>query len=124
MVDIILIIDIIGIDSRESIFSTTLFTRTKRKLFMNIIESDILKSMMNTPFVNQRVLSETTGYSLGKVNKTLKDLNAGGYLNNLNQLTDKAESLIAKNSPKNAIILAAGSGMRMVPVNLEQCLGE
>ena len=47
---------------------------------MNIIESDILKSLMNTPFVNQRVLSETTGYSLGKVNKTLKDLNAGGYL--------------------------------------------
>ena len=89
MVDIIFIIDIIGIDSRESIFSTTLFTRIKRKLFMNIIESDILKSLMNTPFVNQRVLSETTGYSLGKVNKTLKDLNAGGYLNNLNQLTDK-----------------------------------
>ena len=85
---------------------------------MNVIESDILKSLMNTPFINQRVLSETTGYSLGKVNKTLKDLNAGGYLNNLNQLTDKAESLIAKNSPKNAIILAAGSGMRMVPVNM------
>ena len=118
MVDIIFIIDIIGIDSRESIFSATLFTRIKRKLFMNIIESDILKSLMNTPFVNQRVLSETTGYSLGKVNKTLKDLNAGGYLNNLNQLTDKAESLITKNSPKNAIILAAGSGMRMVPVNM------
>ena len=85
---------------------------------MNTIESDILKSLMNNPFINQRVLSETTGYSLGKVNKTLKDLNAGGYLNNLNQLTDKAESLIAKNSQKNAIILAEGSGMRMVPVNM------
>ncbi|MDO4421401.1 MAG: NTP transferase domain-containing protein [Eubacteriales bacterium] len=85
---------------------------------MNVIESDILKSLMNKPFVNQRVLSEATGYSLGKVNETLKELNAEGYLNNLNQLTDKAESLIAKTSPKNAIILAAGSGMRMVPVNL------
>lgn len=85
---------------------------------MNIIESDILKSLMNKPFVNQRVLSEATGYSLGKVNETLKALNAEGYLNNLNQLTDKAESLIAKTSPKNAIILAAGSGMRMVPVNM------
>lgn len=85
---------------------------------MNVIESDILKSLMNKPFVNQRVLSEATGYSLGKVNETLKELNAEGYLNNLNQLTDKAESLIAKTSPKNAIILAAGSGMRMVPVNM------
>lgn len=84
---------------------------------MNIIESDILKSLMNYPFVNQRVLSDATGYSLGKVNKTLKDLDSEGYLNNLNQLTGKAETLIAKNSPKNAIILAAGSGMRMVPVN-------
>ena len=117
-IDIYLIIDIIGIGSRESIFSAMPFTRFKRKLFMNIIESDILKSLMNKPFVNQRVLSETTGYSLGKVNETLKDLNTEGYLNNLNQLTDKAESLIAKNSPKNAVILAAGSGMRMVPVNM------
>lgn len=85
---------------------------------MNIVESDILKSLVNHPFVNQRVLSDSTGYSLGNVNKTLKDLNSKGYLNNLNQLTEKADSLIRANSPKNAVILAAGSGMRMVPVNM------
>ena len=43
---------------------------------MNVVESDILKSLLNKPFVNQRVLSEATGYSLGKVNETLKALNA------------------------------------------------
>lgn len=85
---------------------------------MNVIESDILKSLMDSPFVNQRVLSDATGYSLGKVNKTIKDLTAEGYLNNLTRLTDKANALISRNSPKNAIILAAGTGMRMVPVNM------
>ena len=73
---------------------------------------------MDSPFVNQRVLSDATGYSLGKVNKTIKDLTAEGYLNNLTRLTDKANALISRNSPKNAIILAAGTGMRMVPVNM------
>ena len=62
---------------------------------MNIVESDILKSLVNHPFVNQRVLSDFTGYSLGNVNKTLKDLNSKGYLNNLNQLTEKERGLLS-----------------------------
>ena len=85
---------------------------------MNIIEADILKSLQKSPFVNQRALADATGYSLGKVNQTIKILCTEGYLDNLMQLTDKAKALINENTPKNAVILAAGSGMRMVPVNL------
>lgn len=41
------------------------------------------------------------------------------YLNEEMQLTRKAKQEIKQNSPKNAIILAAGFGMRMVPLNTE-----
>lgn len=84
---------------------------------MNTVESEILKSLLNTSFVNQRVLAEVSGFSLGMVNKSIKNLISEGYLDNLIRLTDKAKELIKKNSPKRAIILAAGTGMRMVPVN-------
>ena len=84
---------------------------------MNIQEADILRTLKNTPFVNQRVLSETTGHSLGVVNRSLKQLMKDGCLNASYQLTEKAESEIRKRTPANAIILAAGFGMRMVPIN-------
>ena len=41
-----------------------------------------------------------------------------GYLDDCAQLTEKAKSEIRDRTPKNAIILAAGFGMRMVPINL------
>ena len=81
-------------------------------------ESDILYNLYLEPFINQRILSETSGHSLGIVNKSLKRLIAHGYLNEHAQLTDRAFSLIKTRKPKNAIILAAGFGMRMVPINL------
>ena len=42
-----------------------------------------------------------------------------GYLDTQMQLTQKARTLFRNNSPRNAIILAAGFGMRMVPINTE-----
>ena len=84
---------------------------------MNVIEADILKSIWNSPFVNQRTLSRNTGYSLGTVNKSIRNLSSDRFLDNLLQLTPKAVSLLEEHTPANAIILAAGSGMRMVPLN-------
>lgn len=90
---------------------------------MNIQSKDILKILNNEAFVNQRILAETSGYSLGTVNSSLKELVKDDYLNHKFNLTLKAIDLIKENSPKRAIILAAGFGMRMVPINTEMPKG-
>ena len=86
--------------------------------FMKIQESDILRTLVNEPFINQRILSETAGHSLGVVNKSLKQLIKDGYLDKQIQLTSKSKQEISDKAPQNAIILAAGFGMRMVPINM------
>ena len=47
---------------------------------MNIQEKDILNKLLEEPFVNQRILAEVSGYSLGTVNKSLKTLMTEGYI--------------------------------------------
>lgn len=84
---------------------------------MNLQERDLLLSLYHEPFINQRVLSEISGHSLGVVNRSLKSLIAAGYLSDDVQLTAKANEEIKFKAPRNAIILAAGFGMRMVPIN-------
>ena len=86
---------------------------------MNIIESDILNELLLEPYINQRVLSATTGYSIGIVNQSLKNLEIENYLDQYMQPTMKAKQVVKDNSPRNAIILAAGFGMRMVPINTQ-----
>ncbi len=85
---------------------------------MNKQESDILRILFTEPFINQRILSETSGHSLGVVNRSLKTLITDGYLTDDIQPTSKALHEYNTKAPKNAIILAAGFGMRMVPINL------
>ena len=86
---------------------------------MNIIEKDILLHLTKTPFTNQRILSEQTSYSLGKVNQSLRSLQEQGYLNAEMSLTAKSIELLESHRPQRAIILAAGYGMRMIPINTE-----
>lgn len=81
-------------------------------------ESDILYNLYLEPFVNQRILSETSGHSLGVVNRSLKRLITRGYLDEHAQLTKRSREFFTTCAPKNAIILAAGFGMRMVPINM------
>ncbi len=84
---------------------------------MNIQQKDILKTIITNNYHNQRGLSEESGYSLGVVNKSLHELLEKGFITEDIQMTDKAQKEIRKNSPRNAIIMAAGLGMRMVPIN-------
>ena len=86
---------------------------------MNIAEKHILNKLKVEPFINQRILSEQTGLSLGKVNQSIRELQRGGFLNQEMQLTTMAQEAFEKNAPRNAIILAAGYGMRMFPINTE-----
>lgn len=86
---------------------------------MNKRESDILNTLLLEPFINQRILSEVSGHSLGVVNRSLKNLIKEGYVDEHIHPTEKAKLKIKTSSPKNAIILAAGFGMRMVPINTQ-----
>lgn len=80
---------------------------------------DILNAIKTTSFTKQRDLSQETKHSLGIVNRCMKELMAEGYIDEQVQLTHKAHSTLQQNKPNNAIILAAGYGMRMVPINTE-----
>lgn len=80
-------------------------------------EAGILEFLINNKFRNQRDIASETGYSLGVVNKAIHNLRAEGYLDENNALNTKAMSMIESLKPQNAIILAAGGGMRMVPIN-------
>lgn len=86
---------------------------------MNIQEYDLMNCIIEQKYVNQRILSEITGYSLGKVNSSLKKLTELGYIDEKMQCTSKAYKELEEKKPENAIILAAGFGMRMVPINVE-----
>ena len=63
---------------------------------MNSQESDILQSLLCKPFVNQRILAEQSGHSLGVVNKSLKHLTEDGYLDENMQLTPLARKMFEK----------------------------
>lgn len=82
-------------------------------------ESDILNVLLEKPYINQRILSKLCGYSLGVVNRSIKKLVRDGYLDDQIRLTQRAKAELQEKVPKNAIILAAGFGMRMVPINTE-----
>lgn len=81
-------------------------------------ESDILCALYREPFVNQRLLSETSGHSLGVVNRSVRRLMEAGLLDEGVGLTPAARALFRERSPRNAIILAAGTGLRMIPIQM------
>ena len=86
---------------------------------MNVYESDILKIINENGFENQRTISELSGHSLGMVNKSIRNLIAGGYLSDDHRITPKARKLFKATKPERAVILAAGFGLRMIPINME-----
>ena len=58
-------------------------------MFMNTQEADVLKALLEKPFVNQRSLAEITGHSLGVVNRSIKNLSEEGYLDPKVKVTQK-----------------------------------
>lgn len=86
---------------------------------MNIQEFDLVKILSEKKYSTQRELAESMGYSLGKTNASIRKLIELGYLNENKELTQKAKEELHSKKPENAVILAAGFGMRMVPINME-----
>ena len=93
--------------------------KSERRKYMNSLKQDILNNLIKEPFINQRILAAQTGHSLGIVNRSIKELISEGYLDEEIRPTEKALREAKEKAPKNAIILAAGFGMRMVPINTE-----
>lgn len=82
-------------------------------------EYDILVALFDGTYKNQRQLADKTGYSLGLVNKTISILRDKKMIDKDMKPTKKAYDISDESAPQNAIILAAGYGMRMVPINTE-----
>lgn len=84
----------------------------------SIQECIVLKALKEKGYTNQRMLSEETELSVGIVNQSLKSLHERDLIDMDHVLTEKAKELFRSRKPGNAVILAAGFGMRMVPINL------
>ena len=65
----------------------------------------------------QRELEEKTGYSLGSVNKAVKELTAAGYIDN-GLVTKQGFAALEPYRVKRAVFIAAGFGSRLVPITL------
>lgn len=86
---------------------------------MNRQECDVLNSLLENPYPTQRELAENVGRSLGSVNQSVKNLQEAQFITKDLAPTSQALDLWNASTPRNAIILAAGYGMRMVPINTE-----
>lgn len=82
-------------------------------------ESEILLYMLENEYTSQRQIAEEIGCSLGMVNQCIRTMHENGILQSDDTVALDVKKYIEKNSPKQAIILAAGAGMRMVPINME-----
>ena len=81
-------------------------------------EFDILVSLTEVSNkLSQRELEIKSGHSLSTVNRTLKDLNEKGYVNE-GIITNSGLNVLDQYAVKNAIFLAAGFGSRLVPITL------
>lgn len=96
-----------------------MFTKQKEDIYMNVVDKRVLKKIKQYGKISQRQLSEVCGFSLGKVNQSIQFLQKEEYMDEEWNLKGKSLKLIDLYKPKKAIILAAGLGMRMVPINTE-----
>lgn len=78
---------------------------------------DILETLVEHPGISQRELASITGYSLGLINNTLKELNDNDLVLD-NHVSDKGKDALEPYRVKRAVFVAAGFGTRLVPVTL------
>lgn len=90
---------------------------------MNTAECNILMELQRSGSTSQRALARAVGHSLGVVNRSLKALHEAGYIDDGCRPTEKAAAEFRARQPRQAVILAAAAGMRMIPLNMEVSKG-
>ncbi len=65
--------------------------------------------------LTQRQMEEKTGYSLGTINRVLKELTEAGYVDK-SMITNSGVNALEPYRAKRAIFIAAGFGTRLVPI--------
>ena len=77
---------------------------------------DLLEKLAtNEAALTQRDLEKLTGYSLGTVNRVMKELSEAGYVRD-GAITADGFSALEPYRAKRAIFIAAGFGTRLVPI--------
>ncbi len=77
---------------------------------------DILEKLAGSAEpLSQRDLEKATGYSLGTINKIMKEMTELGYVNN-GELSEEGVNALEPYRAKRAIFIAAGFGSRLVPI--------
>ena len=78
---------------------------------------DILETLIRKGRASQRQIKNETGFSLGIVNKTMKELESRGYVAD-SGITQEGRAALESYRVRRAVFLAAGFGSRLVPVTL------
>ncbi len=88
------------------------------KTVLNRKQFDILNAIASSDgSFTQRQLEKTTGYSLGTINKSVKELTELGYVAS-GDITSAGLEAMEPYRAKRAIFVAAGFGSRLVPITL------
>lgn len=79
---------------------------------------DVLESLaVSNAVLSQRDLEKLTHYSLGTINKVMRELADLGFVDN-SAITNEGLSALEPYRAKRAIFIAAGFGTRLVPITL------
>ena len=85
-------------------------------MYLTRKQFDVLESLAtNKEKLTQRQLEDSTGHSLGTINRVLKELTELGYVEN-GRITNDGVNALEPYRCKRAIFIAAGFGSRLVPI--------
>ena len=85
---------------------------------LNRKQFDILEALATSKEpLTQRKLEDTTGYSLGTINRVVKELSKEGLIHR-GTITDDGIQALEPYRCKRAVFIAAGFGTRLVPITL------
>ncbi len=77
---------------------------------------DVLEALATSrENLSQRKLEDITGYSLGTINRTMKELTEAGFAEN-GRITNSGVNALEPYRAKRAVFIAAGFGTRLVPI--------
>ena len=95
-----------------------LLNRWRKDSFMelNRKQFDVLEALVSSKeSLTQRQLEDITGYSLGSINRVIKELAEAGYVDD-GKITNAGVNALEPYRAKRAIFIAAGFGTRLVPI--------